>query len=385
MKRGAFLAGIAAAASATRASAQVPFHGPAARQLTIGVNVPLSGPLGQYGLQVVDGVRAAIDENNLLTNLSGTVYGLRQLDDQDSSAVSAGNVSIAAADATVIGMVGNLTARVTLDTLTEYANDGFAVVVPSVTAVALTQRGYHNVYRLPTRDDVAGRLFASTVFRKQPSSFALAVTLDGAYGPDVARGFVQQARTDRRNVDLVTLPSNAFDPNGAARAIVSRSPDYLFLCGKLTQLGPLVPALASAGYNGLYGLSDGFFDQETITKYGAQLGPALVYSSLPPLDRIPSILRQLEDLRREVTGVTALIAYGYAAAQVLIAAASRTNATTRYSLLTAMQFAGSFNTLVGPFTFNADGDPLIPNLYFFKISGTKFDFVEPAVRNGYVV
>jgi branched-chain amino acid transport system substrate-binding protein len=398
MKRGAFIAGIGAAAAAARANAQVgprqtgpqslqaPFgQTQPARQLTIAVNVPLSGALGPYGLQVVEGVRAAIDENNLLTNLSRIVFGLRQLDDQNSSAISAGNVSIAAADATIIGIVGNLTTDVTLGTLTQYANNGFAVVVPSVTATALTQRGFRNVYRLPTRDDVAGRLFATTVFRKQPSSFALAVTLDDSYGPDVARGFVQQSRSDRRNVDLVTLPSNAFDAAAAARAIVGRAPDYLFLCGKLEQLGPLVPALTSAGYNGLYGLSDGFFAQETITKYGDRLGSAMVYSSLPPLEQIPSIFQQLADLRREVTGVTALIAYGYAAAQVIIAASSRTSAYTRYSLLTAMQLSGSFNTLVGPFSFDANGDPLMPNLYFFKIAGTSFKYVEPAVRNGYVV
>jgi branched-chain amino acid transport system substrate-binding protein len=398
VKRRAFIAALGVAAAAARVSAQVgprqtgpqPLQQPfgqtqPARQLTIAVNVPLSGPLAAYGLQIVEGVRAAIDENNLLTNISQIVFGLRQLDDQNSSPIAAGNVSIAAADGTIIGIVGNLTADVTINTLTSYANDGFAVVVPSVTAVALTRRGFRNVFRLPTRDDVAGRLFASTIFRKQPSSNALAVTFDGQYGPDVARGFVQQLRADRRNVDLVTLPSNAFDPAAAARAIAARAPDYLFLCGRTEQLGPLVPALAAAGYNGLYGLSDGFFDQETIDKYGAHLNNAVAYSSLPPLDKIPSIFQQYADLRREVTGVTALIAYGYAAAQIIMAASSRTAAYSRYSLLTAMQLSGSFNTLVGPFSFDANGDPVIPNLYFFKISGTSFDFVEPAVRNGYIV
>lgn len=391
MKRRAFLAGFAAAASAARANAQVlhpiipgqPLQPP--RQLTIGINVPLSGNLAAYGAQVVQGAKAAVDENNLLTNVSQIVYGLRPLDDQNSSVIAASNVSIAAADSTIIGIVGNLTADVTIATLPQYANAGFAVIVPSVTAVALTQRGYHNVYRLPTRDDVAGRLFASTIFRKQASAFALAVTLDGAYGPDIARGFIAQARVDRRSVDTVTLPSNAFDAQGAAAAIVARAPDYLLLCGKLSALGPLIPALASAGYNGAYGLSDGFYAPETITQYGAQLQNAMVYASLPPLDRIPSVFQQLSDLRREVDGVTALIAYGYAAAQIIVQASSRINALTRYSVLTAMQMSGSFTTLVGPFSFDSNGDPLMPNLYFFRIAGTSFKYVEPAVRNGFIV
>jgi branched-chain amino acid transport system substrate-binding protein len=386
VKRSTFLGALAAAATTARAGAQVPLRpGPPARQLTIAVNVPLSGVYAEYGNQVVQGVKAAIDEQNILANLSQLVYGIRPLDDQNSPSVSMGNVSIAAADSTIIGIVGNLTATVTLETLTQYANQSFAVVVPGVTAQAITARGYHNVYRLPTRDDVAGRLFASTIFRKQPSTLALAVTLDADYGPDVARGFVQQVHADRRQVDLVTLPSDAFDPSDAAKSIVARSPDFLFLCGKVSELGPLVSALSANGYNGAYGLSDGFYTQDTLDKYGSLLGHAIVYTAFPPLGRATGIFQQLNDLHREVDGITMLVAFGYAAAQIIVQAAGRTNATTRYQLLTAMQMSGGFNTLVGPYTFDRNGDPLIPNLYFFKVSGTSFDYIEPAVRNGYIV
>ncbi|MGH7737200.1 MAG: branched-chain amino acid ABC transporter substrate-binding protein [Candidatus Tyrphobacter sp.] len=384
MKRAAFIGAAAAFAAGAKASAQVPIA-PQSRQLTIAVNVPLSGPLGAYGNQVVQGVKGAIDENNMLNALGSIVFGIRPLDDQNSASASIANVSVAAADQTIVGIVGNLTDAVTVETLTAYANDGFALVCPSVHAVDLTQRGFHNVYRLPTRDDVAGRLFATTIFRKQPSAFALAVTLDGAYGPDVARGFIQQAKADRRNVDTVTLPARAFDPVAAARAVLARSPDYLLLCGTSPQLGPLVLALHDAQYGGAFGLSDGFFDPGTISQYGTLLQNAIVFADLPPLDRVPGIFQQLADLRREVSPISALIAYGYAAAQIVIQASQRTNALTRYSLLQGMQLAGSFNTLVGPYSFGPFGDALVPNLYFYKISGTSFEYVEPAIRNGYVV
>lgn len=386
IKRKFFLSGAGALAATAVASAQTPINtSPTARQLTIAVNVPLSGDLATYGSQVVQGVKAAIDENNYLNALASIVFGIRPLDDQNSESISIGNVSVASADQTIIGIVGNLTSDVMIATLTQYANNGFAVITPSVHSVALTQRGFHNVYRLPTRDDVAGRLFGTAIFRKQPSTLALAVTLDTPYGPDVASGFVQQARSDHRNVDVVTLPIRAFDAGAAARAIVARSPDYLFLCGTLAQLGPLVPALSSAGYNGLYGLSDGFFTQDTITQYGPALSGAVVFSDLPPLDRIPSIFQQLTDLRREVPAVSVLVAGGYAAAQIIIQASQRTNALTRYSLLQGLQLQGTFNTLLGPFSFDPFGDPLIPNLYFFKISGTSFEYTEPAIRNGFIV
>ena len=74
MKRRAFIAAAgAAAASGATAGAQVvpvqPIQGPQGQflqQLTIGVNVTLSGPLQKYGQEVVKGVQAAVDEHEPL-------------------------------------------------------------------------------------------------------------------------------------------------------------------------------------------------------------------------------------------------------------------------------------------------------------------------------
>ncbi len=73
MKRQRFIAAAAAAAAggvATRARAQIipeqPIQIPQQylQQLTIAVNVTLSGPLQKYGQEVVKGVQAAVDETN---------------------------------------------------------------------------------------------------------------------------------------------------------------------------------------------------------------------------------------------------------------------------------------------------------------------------------
>ena len=65
------------------------------------------------------------------------------------------------------------------------------MIVPTVTADAVTQRGFHNVYRLPAKDSSSGRLFASTALEGKRGVAAIAVAFDGDYGYDVARGFVR--------------------------------------------------------------------------------------------------------------------------------------------------------------------------------------------------
>jgi branched-chain amino acid transport system substrate-binding protein len=388
MKRRGFLAaaGAAAAASTAPARAQIPFPNQQfLQQLTVGVNVTLSGPLQKYGTDVVRGAQAAVDETNRFTAPISHVWGLRAFDDRNDAALAATNASVAASDPTIVGIVGNLTAPMTLASLSRYANVSFAVVVPTVTADAVTARGFHNVFRLPANDSASGRLFASAVLSEKKGVTALAVALDGDYGYDVARGFVQQAKTDRHAADVLLFPTTGIDPHAAARTVLDRAPGYVFLCGKTAALGPIAEALRLTGYTGDFGASDGFYNGDTIATYAKTLDGAYVASSMPPLDRIPSAVGLLTDFQREVGAITAFSAFGYAATQLLIAASQRSNASTRYSLLSAMQRSPTFTTLVGQYSFSVTGDPLIPNIYIYSIEKTAFKFWRPGFRTGFVL
>lgn len=393
MKRRRFIGAAAAAAAtgvATPLRAQVvplqPIQGPQQylRQLTIAVNVTLSGPLQKYGQEVVKGVQAAVDEQNRFNAPISNAWGMRALDDRGDPGLAASNANVAAADFTVIGMIGNLTAPMTLAALSRYANMGFAVIVPTVTADAVTKRGYHNVYRLPAKDSTSGRLFASTALEGKRGVTAIAVSYDGDYGYDVGSGFVAQAKNDRHAADLVLFPLQRTDPAQAARTIVDRSPGYVFLAGKAVELGPIADALRLAGYTGDFGCADGFYSSDTISTYAKTLDGALVASPMPPIERVPSAAQLVTDFEREVSQITTQSAFGYAAGQLMIAASQRGNAISRSALLTSMQEGGTWTTLVGQFAFNISGDPLIPNIYLYRVTADGFKFARPAIRTGFV-
>jgi branched-chain amino acid transport system substrate-binding protein len=386
VKRRGFLAaaaGAAAASAARPAGAQVAVPGQFLRQLTVGVNVTLSGPLGKYGRQVVNGVRAAVDEQNRYTPSISYVWAYRAFDDLNQANMASTNASVAAADPTVVAVVGNLTAPMTLAALSRYANVNFGLIVPTVTADAVTRRGYHNVYRLPANDTTSGQLFAGTVLAKGTS--AIAVSLDGDYGYDVARGFVDRAKSDRHAADVLLFPQKNTDPAAAARTVLDRSPNYVFLAGKTDELGPIAEALRLAGYTGDFGAADGFYDPATITKYARVLDGAFVASVMPPLQRIPSAVYLLNNFETEVGQITAFSAFGYAAAQLIFAAQQRGNASNRFQLLESLQQGGTFTTLVGQFSFNVSGDPLIPDIYLYSVHKSGFKYERPAIRTGFVL
>lgn len=392
VNRRAFLAAAAGAVAGTAAPARaqvfvtpnpLPPNPQFLRQLTIGVNVTLSGPLEKYGQEIVRGVQAAIDEANLYTPSALYVWAWRAFDDQGSTGLARSNVSSAAADPTILAMIGNLTTPLTLDALSQYANQNFALVVPTLTADAVTRRGFHNVYRLPASDSDSGRLFASSALSKKNST-CIAVALDGDYGYDVARAFVQQAKADHHAADVLLFPQEKTDPASAARTVLDRNPNYVFLAGKTADLGPIAEALRLAGYAGDFGAGDGFYNPGTIDRYERILDGALVASSMPPLDRVPSAVYLLNDFERKVGQITAFSAYAYAATQLIMAAQQRSQATSRFSLLTSMQQGGTFTTLVGQFRFNVSGDPLIPDIYLYSVHKEGFKYERPAIRTGFV-
>ena len=129
-------------------------------------------------------------------------------------------------------------------------------------------------------------------------------------------------------------------------------------------MGPLLDALKTAGYSGRFGASEGFFNQGTLDKYASALNGAVISTSFPPLDRAPDVANLLSDFRARAP-VTAISAFAYAAAQIIISASKRSGATNKLTMLTALQTPISYDTVVGSFQFGFDGDPIDPNLYFY--------------------
>lgn len=364
MKRKHFLslaAGAAGALPAARARAQF------AQQVTIGVMAPLSGDRSDAGRQILDGVRAAVDETNVTVGSFGTTYAYRTFDDQDALAQIMQNAQFAAADPSIVAAVGGLDGKLTAAALPTFANAQLPLLVSASTADEVTNRGYRNVWRLPTKDSTEGQLFARYLAKHGKPKHAVAVTQDGDYGPDVAAGFVDQSGALGIAAEAFTISWSSPAYAAAAKAIAAKKPDYVYLCGETKSLGPLVDALKSGGYVGTFGASEGFFNQRTLDAYAGALNGALISTSFPPLDRAPDVANALSDFRAR-TPVTAISAFAYAAAQIVISASKRTGATNRLAMLSALQAPGSYDTVVGSFQFGFDGDPVDPNLYFYTVT-----------------
>jgi len=354
------------------------------QQVTIGVIAPLSGPGSDAGRQIVNGVRAAVDETNVSIGSFGTAYAYRVYDDQGALAELIQNAEFAASDPSIVAAVGGVDGKLLTSALPTFANAQLPLVVSATTANSVTARGYRNIWRLPTKDSTEGQLFARYLAKHGKPKHAIAVTQDGDYGSDVAAGFVDQASALGIAAETNVISWSSPDYTASAKAILAKKADYVYLCGETKGLGPLVDALKAAGYTGAFGASEGFFNQPMLDKYAGALSGAVISTSFPPLERAPDVANVLSDFRAR-TSVTAISAFAYAAAQIVIAASKRNGATNRLAMLSALQAPISYDTVVGSFQFGFDGDPVDPNLYFYTVTGGTLKYTAAAHPSAFIL
>jgi len=370
---------LTSAACAAAGASALPARAQFLQQITIGINAPLSGDYAAAGKQLVDGATAAVlevNQNLAPITAGGTGFAIRPFDDRATLGQAILNVQFGASDPSIVAMIGGVEGALLAQTVPQYANVRMPLFVAASTADAITARGYRNVWRLPTKDSTEGSLCARYIVKRRRPKVLIAITQDGPYGPDVARGFSDQAAALGAAAQVYTFPHQNPDYAAAAKTIMTKEPDFLYLCGTTKDLGPIVPALHAQGYSGAVAACEGFYNQSTIDQYGSALNGATISTSFPPLDRAP-LSSTLADFRAR-TAITALTAFAYAAMQIIMSASRRAGALNRLTMLTALRVPIGYDTIVGPFQFNAAGDPIDPHLYFYTLTSGKLSYLEPS-------
>jgi len=373
------------AAATTRPALAVYGDTPLGGTITLGVVAPFTGDDTRLGEQIGNGVRAAIDDTNARRGALDRLYALRTFDDQNLLASGLVNAEFACDDPTIVAVIGHLSGRITEGALQTYVNNKMPVICPASTYDRLTAHGYGNIVRLTAKDSTEGRLAAHYVRETVKPKAAVVLTQDGDYGPDVADGFQEEMLGDK--IKSTELQFAWEKPNFAAvtKRTLDAAPDVVFLAGLTKDMGPIVPLLRAAGYAGpLFG-SQGFFDPQTIDKYGANVNGLTISTSMPPLTLAPGAFRIKNDFERKYGNMTPISTFSYAAAQIVIEIVRRTGASDRLAVERALNTTSTYDTVIGPITFANNGDPQNPNVYFYKVTNGAWKYVGSAYPSSYVV
>jgi len=387
LTRRELLAGGAAIAAAGTGRPALAVFGdtPLGGTATIGVVAPFTGDEVRLGEQIGNGVRAATDDSNQLHGALDRLFTMRTFDDGNLLANAIVNAEFACDDSSVIAVVGHLSGRVTEGALQTYVNNKMPVICPVSTYDRLTAHGFGNIVRLTTKDSTEGRLAATYINAKVKPKSAAVLYQDGDYGTDVAGGFLQQMTGDKIKATPISFSWDKPDYVAAATATLAAAPDVVYLAGLTKDMGPVVPQLRAAGYTGPLYASQGFFDVATLQKYASSVEGLTISTSMPPLNIAPGAFRIKNDFEHKYGAMTPISAFSYAAAQIIIAIARRTGAADRIAVQRSLAVGNTFDTVIGPISFQNDGDPQNPNVYFYSVVSGAWKYVGSAYPSSYVV
>jgi branched-chain amino acid transport system substrate-binding protein len=370
MFRSEFLGGL----GATTVAATFPQITPS---ISIAVVAPMTGPARTIGTRLSTGVQGAIQYSNELAGSLQRTYTMRVFDDQNTAANASLVSSFATGDSSVIAVIGHVKADATLQGIANYGPAQLPLIVPLCTDDRITATQYRNVFRLPTKDSFEGAIFAQSVIAQNKPKLPYVFVQDAEYGADVATGFINAMTAQKVPVQYQQFSYNKPDFAAVADKALAAQPDYVFLAGVVGDMGPIVGMLRAKGYTGPIGASQGFYDPATL-KLGAPADGMIVSSSFPYLQLAPSTVRQRQEFETHFGAMDAFAAFGYAAAQIIIAAVTRTNAGGRGATTTAIQQAIPTETMTGSYSFGAFGDALQPEIYYYLIKDGKITYLKQA-------
>lgn len=358
---------------------------PYTKVITISLVAPLSGPERQNGIDLSNGVNLAVDETNESRALTDFGWKVQTFDDQADPGIAMQEAQFALVDPTVGFVIGHLGAEETSFALQTYHQQDVPVIVPTQPYYALTQHGYDDVFRLCPTDLDEGVAAAKYASRTLKAKHAEVVYVKDQFGVDSAQAFQDQAAADKTmKTDSAGVDVDMKSDKDVVAAVKADAPDVLYFSGAGAKLQKVLVDIRAAGVTAPALANDGFYDAASIKAAAGAADGMLVTSCVPPLELMPTAQAFVHHYEEQYGQPSAFSLFGYVAAQIAIAAAKQVHSADHLQVDRALS-VGTFQTVIGPFSFARNGDAFQPDVYFYKASGGTLKYDSASVPNPLII
>jgi branched-chain amino acid transport system substrate-binding protein len=382
--RAAIAAGTVLAATALPSASLADFP-PYTKVLTIALVAPLSGDERQYGIDLSNGVQLAVDETNEARALTDFGWRLMTFDDQADPGIAMQEASFALVDPTTAFVIGHVGAEETNFSLQTYHDASMPLIVPTQPYFGLTQHGFDDVFRLCPTDIDEGLAAARYTERTMKAKKVAIVYIKDDFGVDSGEGFQQYAASGS------TMSTTSFGVDvdmktdkDVVAGVKAYAPDALYVSGPAGELAKVLADIRSAGVAAPAIANDGFYDTAAVKAAGSSAEGMIVTSCVPPLELMPSAQLFVRHYTQQYGPVSAYSLYGYVAAQIAIAAATQVHSAD-HRIIDRQLSIGTFQTVLGPVSFEKNGDPFQPIVYFYSVTGGTLTYSSSSFPNPLVI
>lgn len=368
--------------------------------IKLGIDLPLSGADASIGVPTQYGAQLAVKQANARNAIPGFTIEADVLDDAVNGvhdpAQGAKNIQAFAADPAVVGVVGPFNSNVARAEIPLSNSLGLPLVSPSNTNPTLTKgpdalgmRKDHpdtiTYFRVCTTDDIQGPAGATYEYNVLKARKAYIIDDNETYGKGVADQWEAQFRKLGGEVlghDHITKGQHDF--HALLTRVAGTHPDIVFFGGNSsTGGGEIRKQMPDSGMGALlYAGADGISDDQFLKDAGATADNVYVTVASVNASKLPAAAQFLKDYQAEYKqAVGPYSANAYAAASVIIHAAAEAvkanggTAPTREQVRAQLAKTKNFPSVIGPFSFDANGDTTNRIISFYEAVKDKWVFV----------
>jgi branched-chain amino acid transport system substrate-binding protein len=350
------------------------------------VAAPLSGFQANGGQTVVGGARLAAEHINRQGGLLGYRIVVEGIDDESDSDVAVAVAEQIKADIQggkrVIGVIGHYNSGQTLAAMDIYKDLPIVVITPTSSEVSITQRGYRNIFRVNANDAVQAQVDADYLVNKLGARRVIVVHNDTDYG----KGLRDQIKTALQALGAQVVSEIQVKEGQATYAdevkrIQAAQADAIFYAGYEIECPYLRYELQQAQVNLPFLASDGCFLAATIDNAnGAAEG--IYVSSFAPSPKAVADAQWIKDYQAiEARNPDTYSINGYLAMSVLAEAVKQAGVLDEPQVVDSLRGL-TYNSLIGPIRYDANGDVLEPKMFIFQVKGSEFVQVFPEASSG---
>ncbi len=357
--------------AAAGAVALVAGSGPAQAQLRIATVGPMTGQYAAFGAQMRAGAEQAVADINAAGGVLGQQLVLEIGDDacDPRQAVSVANQLTGRG---VRFVAGHFCSGSSIPASKVYLEEGVLQISPASTNPRFTDEGGWNTFRVCGRDDQQGIVAGTFIARNFPGRKVAILHDNSAYGKGLADE-TKKAMNAAGMQETLYLAYVAGERDYSA--IVSRLQqagiDVVYFGGYHTEAGLIVRQMRERGLRAVAIGGDALVTNEYWQITGAAGEGTLMTFSSDPRKR-PAAADVVAKFRARNIDPEGYVLYTYAAIQIWAEAAKKANSTDPRRIAEVLKAQGPWNSVLGQTTFDAKGDPTVPDYVFYVWRGGSY-------------
>ncbi len=325
-----------------------------AQDISVGIAGPMTGGQAAFGIQMTSGATQAVADLNAAGGVLGKKLRLESGDDA-CDPKQARSVAEKLSGQGVAVVVGHYCSSSSIPASDAYLDGGILQITPASTNPQFTDRGMWNTFRTCGRDDQQGG-FAAAYLAKNFKDKNIAIIDDKTtYG----KGLADQVRRALNAAGVKEKLDESYNQGDKDfTALVSKLKlngiDIVYDGGYHQEAGLIVRQMRDQGLKTILMAGDALVSRE----FASITGPSAdgVLFTFPPDPRkrpsAAALVKEFKDKGIDPEGYTL---YTYAAFQVWSQAAAKAGTTDPQKVAAAMR-AGTWDTVLGPMSFDKKGD-----------------------------